>query len=91
MPVVTGITALLGGNYWNGIEVTGRPVIVTYSFPDAGPAYNSGVMGFTGPTLAGFQAFTPAQQIQARAAMAEWAAVSGVIVHEAAPGQVESQ
>ena len=30
MPTVSDYTALLGGNYWNGIEVTGKPVIVTY-------------------------------------------------------------
>ena len=87
MPVVTDYTALLGGNYWSGIEVTGRPVIVTYSFPTSAPAYDSGVPGFTGATLASFQAFTAAQQIQARAALADWAAVSGVIFLEVAPGQ----
>ena len=30
MPVVTDYTALLSGDYWNGIEVTGKPVVVTY-------------------------------------------------------------
>jgi hypothetical protein len=87
MPVVTDYTALLGGNYWSGIEVTGRPVIVTYSFPTSAPAYDSGVPGFTGATLASFQAFTAAQQVQARAALADWASVSGVIFLEVAPGQ----
>ena len=87
MPVVTDYTALLGGNYWSGIEVTGRPVIVTYSFPASAPSYDSGVPGFNGATLASFQAFSAAQQVQARAALADWAAVSGVVFLEVAPGQ----
>ena len=29
MPVVTDYTALLSGDSWNGIEVSGKPVIVT--------------------------------------------------------------
>ena len=48
MPVVTDYTALLSGNYWNGIEVTGEPVIVTFTFPTTAPAYDSSVRGFRG-------------------------------------------
>jgi len=29
MSVITDYTALLSGGYWNGIEVTGAPVVVT--------------------------------------------------------------
>jgi hypothetical protein len=38
MPVVSDYTALLSGDYWNGVEVTGTPVIVTFSFPTFAPA-----------------------------------------------------
>ena len=75
MPVVNDYTALLSGSYWNGIEVTGTPVIVTYSFPTALPAYDASIDGFTAATDASFQAFTAAEQTQATQALGEWAAV----------------
>jgi hypothetical protein len=87
MPVVTDFTALLSGKYWNGIEVTGRPVIVTYSFPSSAPSYISGVEGFTAATVSSFQAFTATMQAQARAALGEWSAASGLVFLEVAPGQ----
>jgi Ca2+-binding RTX toxin-like protein len=87
MPVVTDYTALLSGSYWNGIEVTGKPVIVTYSFPTAATPYMANVDGFTPATVASFQAFNSAEQAQARAALAEWAAASGLVFVEVAPGQ----
>jgi Ca2+-binding RTX toxin-like protein len=87
MPVVTDHTALLSGSYWNGIEVTGRPVIVTYSFPATAAAYMANVDGFTAATVASFAAFNSAQQDQARAALGEWAAASGLVFIEVAPGQ----
>ncbi len=87
MPVVTDYTALLSGSYWNGIEVTGAPVIVTYSFPTALPAYDASVGGFTPSTLTSFSAFTSAEQTQARQALGEWAAASGLIFLQVAPGQ----
>ena len=40
MPVVNDYTALLFGSTWNGIEVTGKPVFVTFSFPTAIPSYD---------------------------------------------------
>src|SRR5215470_606134 len=87
MPVVTDYTALLGGDYWNGIEVTGKPVVVTYSFPTTAPAYDANVVGFTAATVSSFQAFNAAEQAQARAALAEWAAASGLVFVEVKPGQ----
>jgi Ca2+-binding RTX toxin-like protein len=87
MPVVSDYTALLSGNYWNGIEVTGKPVIVTYSFPTAAPAYMAGITGFTASTVSSFQAFNSAEQAQARAALGEWAAASGLVFVEVAPGK----
>ena len=87
MPVVDDYTALLSGNYWNGIEVTGKPVIVTFSFPTFAPAYDATVPGFTADTTATFQPFTPAEQAQAALALGEWAAASGLVFVEVAPGQ----
>ncbi|WP_198350912.1 M10 family metallopeptidase C-terminal domain-containing protein [Flavisphingomonas formosensis] len=87
MTVVSDYTALLSGSYWNGIEATGKPVIVTYSFPTSAPDYFSSIDGFTAATTASFQAFTPAEQDQARAALAEWASASGITFVEVAPGK----
>ncbi len=87
MPVVNDETALLSGGYWNGIEVTGRPVIVTYSFPTAMPSYAVSIDGFTAATLASFSPFTAAEQAQALQALGEWAAASGLIFLQVAPGQ----
>ena len=64
---VNDYTALLSGSYWNGIEVTGSPVIVTYSFPTSYPTYDTSLPlppGFTSATAATFQAFTPAEQLR---------------------------
>ncbi len=87
MPIVSDYTALLSGSYWNGIEQTGSPVIVTYSFPTAAPSYVAEIGGFTPSTVSSFQAFTPAQQTQVRDALAEWAAASGVVFIEVEPGR----
>lgn len=65
MPVVNDYTALLSGSSWNGIEVTGAPVIVTYSFPTSAPSYDTTIDGFTAATVASFQAFTSAEQAEA--------------------------
>lgn len=87
MPVVNDETALLSGSYWNGIEVTGSPVIVTFSFPTAAPAYDATITGFTPATLGSFQAFTAAEQAQALQALGEWSAASGLIFIQVAPGE----
>ena len=87
MAVVTDYTALLSGDYWNGIEVTGKPVIVTYSFPTTAAGYLADVDGFTAATVSSFQAFNTTEQAQARTALGEWAAASGLIFVEVAPGQ----
>lgn len=87
MPVVTDYTALLSGDYWTGIEVTGKPVIVTYSFPTSAAGYMADIDGFTAATVASFQAFNSTEQGQARTALGEWAAASGLVFVEVAPGQ----
>jgi Ca2+-binding RTX toxin-like protein len=87
MPVVSDYTALLSGSYWNGIEVTGKPVIVTFSFPTSLPAYDASIRGFTPATMASFQAFTATEQGQAVQALNEWSAASGLIFVQVAPGE----
>ncbi len=87
MPVVTDYTALLSGSYWGGIEVTNKPTIITYSFATSAPSYLADVDGFTASTVSSFQAFNAAEQAQARAAMAEWSAASGVVFVEVAGGK----
>ncbi len=85
MSTVTNFTALLSGSYWNGIEVTGKPVFITYSFPTVAPSWQESVMGST--AFATFQAFNAAAQDAAKQAMAAWAGVSGVTFLEVAPGE----
>jgi hypothetical protein len=87
MPVVTDYTALISGSSWSGIEVTGKPVIVTFSFPTSAEAYLAANPDLTPAAIASFQAFNAAEQAQARAAMAEWAAASGIVFVEVPPGQ----
>jgi hypothetical protein len=90
MPVVFDESALFSGSYWGGIEVTGRPVFVTYSFPVASPASHAdpGAMGGAAGT---FQALDAADQAVARAALAAWADVCGLTLLEVAPGQGDIQ
>ena len=85
MPVVSDYTALLSGSYWNGIEATGSPVIVTYSFPTTLPDYDSAIPGFSPTTT--IAPFNAAEQQQARDALAQWAAASGLVFIEVAPGK----
>ncbi|MFO1151169.1 MAG: matrixin family metalloprotease [Alsobacter sp.] len=86
MPVVTDYSALISGSAWGGIEVIGKPVIVTYSFPTVASDYLASVDGFTSATVSSFQAFSASEQAQARTALAEWAAASGLTFIEVAPG-----
>lgn len=86
--IVDDYTALLSGNYWNGIETSGTPVIVTFSFPTTVPGYvDSSVPGFTDSTAGSFTPFTAAEQAQAIQALSEWASASGIIFVQVAPGQ----
>ncbi len=87
MPVVTDYTALLSGSYWNGIEVTGKPAIITYSFPTMAPPYMASAAGFNSQTVSSFQAFDSAEQTEAQQALGEWAAASGLVFVQVAPGQ----
>ena len=86
MPVVNDYTAFLSGSYWGGIESTGQPVIVTFSFPTSAPTYDAGIGGFTASTVTSFQAFSPAEHQQALGALDEWAKASGITFVEVAAG-----
>ena len=87
MPEVTDYTAILSGNYWNGIEVTGKSTYITYSFADTAPADHAGVVG--GTAFSTFQAFNATAQAEARTALDAWASVSGITFLEVSPGQGE--
>lgn len=87
--VVNDYTALLSGSYWNGIEVTGKPVIVTFAFPTSLPSYDASIPGFTTATDTSFTAFTSAGQTEALSARGEWSAASGLVFIQVAPGQGE--
>ena len=82
-------TGLLSGEYWSGIEVMGKPTIVTYSFPTTAPGYDAAINdpNLTPAALASFTAFNAAEQQMARDALAEWGAASGLTFIEVAPGQ----
>ncbi|MBX9700086.1 MAG: hypothetical protein K2X74_11660 [Acetobacteraceae bacterium] len=86
MPVVSDFTALISGYSWTGIEVPGRPVFITYSFPGASPASHAdpGAMGGATGT---FQAFDAADKALARLAIGEWAAASGLVALEVGANQ----
>lgn len=81
--------ALLSGAYWSGIEVTNRPVFVTYSFPSIAPVYLAGIddPALTPAALATFQAFNASEQAMARAALQEWGDACGITFLEVAQGQ----
>src|SRR6185295_10113958 len=85
MTNVTDYTALLTGSYWNGIEVTGKPTFVTYSFDAVAPA--SDQANLSASAYATFAAFTAAQQTETQQALQEWSNNSGIIFLQVAPGQ----
>jgi Ca2+-binding RTX toxin-like protein len=82
----TDPAAIESGNSWNGLDTAGAPVIVTFSFPTSLPAYDASIGGFTDATDASFTAFTAQEQTQALAALNQWAAASGIVFVEVAPG-----
>jgi hypothetical protein len=41
LPYATDFTTLLTGSYWSGAQVTGQPVILTYSFLITKPTVRS--------------------------------------------------
>ena len=85
MPTVSTFEALLSGDSWNGQDVVGRPVFITFSFDTVAAAYLEGE--FPAPFLASFRAFTEAEEAAARLALKAWGDVSGVTFLEAPAGQ----
>ena len=83
----TNPAAIESGNSWNGLDTAGAPVIVTFSFPTSLPAYDETIAGFTADTIASFTPFTAAEQAQAQQALKQWAAASGIVFVQVAPGQ----
>lgn len=82
----TNPAALESGNSWNGLDTAAAPVIVTFSFPTSIPSYDTSIGGFTSSTIASVTAFTALEQTEAIAALNQWAAASGIVFIEAAPG-----
>jgi len=90
MPIVADSTALLSGSYWTGLEVTNRPIFVTYSFPTTAPASHADP-GAVGAAVSTFQAFDAADQAEARLALAAWADVCGLTLLEVGAGRGDIQ
>ena len=86
MAVVSDYTALLSGSSWTG-GVAGQAVQLTYSFSVAPTAY---LAGNDAATAATFNPLTTAEKATVRGALAQWAAVSGITLHEVAatPGDI---
>ena len=85
MPYASDFTTLLTGSYWSGAQVTGQPVILTYSFLTTKPTTDPHGLGAA--TLNTFSALSPAEQGQTQQALDRWSAVSGIIFEQVAPGK----
>ena len=85
MPVVTTFEALLSQYTWNGVQVAGRPVFLTFSFDQVAATSAGGRL--PSAFLASFRAFSESEQELARRALAIWADASGVTFFEVGPGQ----
>jgi Ca2+-binding RTX toxin-like protein len=85
MAIVDDYRALLGGVYWNGNDTVNKAVVVTYSFPTVEPSYDLSSGAYN------FHSFTAAEKDQARAALSEWAAFSGIVFVEATAGTGDMQ
>jgi Ca2+-binding RTX toxin-like protein len=77
---------LYQGGGWNG-ATAGKSVFLTYSFELTPASYLSGV--YTPAGLASFVAFNAAWQDLTRAALNDWASISGITFLEAPSGQGE--
>ena len=84
-PYATDYTTLLTGSYWNGMQQTGRPVFVTYSFDTTAPPSDASHLNSS--AYATFTPYTAAQQTQAQSALADWSNASGITFLQVAPGQ----
>lgn len=89
MAEVTDYTALLMGQHIVGPRVSGTPAFYTFSFPTTIAPYNS--EGTQSLDYSTFRAFTEAEKTVARAAIAQWAAASGLVIFEVSrtPGDMQ--
>ena len=78
MPVVADYTALLSGQSWTG-GPSGQAVTLTYSFSTTAGAE---LRASNPAAAASFVPFTEAEKATTRAALGQWAAVSGITFHE---------
>ena len=87
MPVVNDYTAIVSGSSWRGGNyATNSPAFVTYSFETAVQPYLT-TGNFTQSFLNSFVAFTETEKAAARAAMAQWADASGLVLLEVQAGE----
>jgi hypothetical protein len=84
-PYATDYTTLLTGSYWNGIQQTGKPVFITYSFDSVAPVSDQSHLSAS--AFATFTPYTAAQQAQAQQALADWSNASGIVFLQVAAGQ----
>jgi Ca2+-binding RTX toxin-like protein len=89
--IVSDFTALLSGYYWNGAGVTGRPVILTYSFSATVPAHQAEFYAAQPGFLASFEPFNDTLKHMTRDALALWANACGITFVEAPSGQGDIQ
>lgn len=85
VPTVTTFEALLSGLTWNGVQVAGRPLFITYSFDTTFAPVFAGI--YSDAFLNSFQTLSPAERDLARRALQAWADVSGITLFEVPAGQ----
>ena len=87
MPVVNDYTAILSGSSWSGLNYqTNGPAFVTFSFESlVQPYLNTG--NFSQGFLDSFVPFTETEKAAARAALAQWADASGLVLLEVQSGE----
>lgn len=81
--MVSDYTALLSGDYWNG-GAMGRSAIVTYSFGSRAESYLG--QRFDTTALSSWRALNASQEAEARNAIAQVEALSGLTFYEVAEG-----
>ena len=82
MPVVNDYTAILSGSSWSGLNYqTNSPAFVTFSFESLVQSYLTNG-DFTQGFLNSFVPFTETEKAAARAALAQWADASGLVLLE---------
>jgi Ca2+-binding RTX toxin-like protein len=87
MPIVSDYTALLYSQTWNGNlpASNGQPFILTYSFSTQAQPYLSAA-GYSQAFIDSFVPFTDKEKSEARNAIGQWDAASGLRLVEVAPG-----